>query len=245
MTHLELRDIVKTFATATVAGSLTVPSGERLVLLGSSGCGKTTMLRLIAGLIEPDRGDILFDGASVLAVRPERRGAVMAFQEHALFPFRSVGDNVGYGLRVRRIAKAERKLQVAEALRAVRLDGFESRWPDELSGGQRQRVALARAIVVKPKLLLLDEPLSSLDRELRLELRTTICELQEATGITTIIVTHDQDEARAMAEHVAIMIDGEVRQTGLAAAVFDQPADRDVAKFLGMALLASTSPEQA
>lgn len=234
MTHLELREVVKSFAAATVAGSFTVPSGDRLVLLGSSGCGKTTMLRLIAGLIEPDRGDILFDGASVLAVRPEQRGAVMAFQEHALFPFRTVGDNVGYGLRLRRVAKAERRERVAEALASVRLDGFEDRWPDELSGGQRQRVALARAIVVKPKLLLLDEPLSSLDRELRLELRSTICELQQATGITTVIVTHDQDEARAMADHVAIMIDGAVRQTGPADEVFPNPADADVAGFLGV-----------
>lgn len=233
MTQVELRDATLQFPTATVEASFVVPSGRRLALLGASGCGKTTTLRIIAGLAQPDHGDVLFDNVSVLDRPPEQRGAVMVFQDHALFPFRTVADNVGYGLKLRRVARAERATRVNQALSLVHLDGFGDRWPDDLSGGQRQRVALARAIIVEPRLLLLDEPLSSLDRELRAELRDTICSLQRATGITTVLVTHDQDEAHEMADLVAVMIDGRVRQVGPPDEVFESPADDAVARFLG------------
>ena len=218
---------------AVVNVSLDVADSELLVLLGPSGSGKTTILRLIAGLTTPDAGDIAFDGKSILDVRPEDRRAVMVFQNHELFPFRTVGENVGYGLKLRRVPKAERSALVAEALASVRLAGFEDRWPDELSGGQAQRVALARALVVKPRILLLDEPLTSLDQELRGDLRDTICNLQRSAGITTVMVTHDQEEARVMGDRLAIMIDGRIRQVGPPDEVRGHPADGDVAQFLG------------
>lgn len=157
----------------------------------------------------------------------------MVFQEHALFPYRTVGENIEYGLKINKVGKAERAERVDAALAAVRLQGFNQRWPDELSGGQRQRVALARAIVVEPRVLLLDEPLSSIDPELRAELQTTICDVQRTSGITTVIVTHDRDEARTMADEMAVLIEGRVRQCGEPNAVFANPADPDVARFLG------------
>ncbi len=210
-----------------------------MAILGPSGCGKTTLLRLAAGLIEPDRGDIAFNGASVLAVRPEDRGAVMVFQNHALFPFRTVGENVAYGLKVNKsmskIAKSERPALVARALQAVHLGGFERRWPGDLSGGQQQRVALARSIVVEPKVLLLDEPLSSLDPELRVEVRDTIRDVQRSAQITTLMVTHDRDDALAVADRVAVVLDGTLRQVGEPQQVFAEPVDEETARFLGVA----------
>lgn len=218
---------------AVVGCSLRVERGRRVVLVGPSGSGKSTVLRLIAGLTPPDGGRILFDGASVAEVRPEKRGAAMVFQNHALFPYRTVAENVGYGLKVAKVARAERVGRIAEALASVHLSGFEARWPDELSGGQQQRVALARAIVVQPRVLLLDEPLSSVDRELRAELQTTICEVQRSLDMTTIVVTHDQDEARLMADDLAVLIDGRVRRFGPPDEVLADPGDEVVARFLG------------
>ena len=233
MTTLELRNATKEFADARINATLCVESGHQLVLLGPSGCGKTTVLRMIAGLVEPDDGDVVFDGRSMLDVRPEARNAAMVFQAHALFPFRTVGENVEFGLKVRKVNASETAERAERALAAVHLDGYRDRWPSELSGGERQRVALARAIVVEPKVLLLDEPLSSLDPVLRTELQQLICELQRSRGITSVFVTHDRDEARAVGDRVAVMLDGQVRQVGTPLDVFERPADSQVASFIG------------
>lgn len=247
MTALELRNATKIFADATIDATLRVESGQQLVLLGPSGCGKTTVLRMIAGLVEPDAGDVIADGRSMIGVRPEARNAAMVFQAHALFPFQTVGENVEFGLKIRKVNGAERTERAERALAAVHLDGYRDRWPSELSGGERQRVALARAIVVEPKMLLLDEPLSSLDPVLRTELQQLICELQRSRGITSVFVTHDRDEARAVGDHVAVMLNGQVRQSGTPTQVFEHPADGDVARFLGgtAAAASSTSPSAA
>ena len=233
MAALELRNATKRFASVEIDVNVRVERGRQLVLLGPSGCGKTTLLRMIAGLIDLDDGDVLFDGRSMRGVRPEHRNAAMVFQEHALFPFRTVAENVGYGLKIRKVPAAERALRVADVLQSVQLDGLGDRWPHELSGGQRQRVALARSIVIEPAVLLLDEPLSSLDPGLRSDLQATICSLQRARSITSVIVTHDRSEALAMADDLAVMIDGRIRQFGPVADVLDHPVDDDVAFFLG------------
>ncbi len=236
MTTLTLKNLSKEYApgvTAVTDLNLTVQDGELMALLGPSGCGKTTTLRLIAGLLSPTAGDVLFDGRSVRNVLPEKRGAVMVFQEHALFPFMSVGDNVAYGLKMRKLGREEIKLRVAEALTAVQLPNFQDRWPDQMSGGQRQRVALARALVVRPRLLLLDEPLSNLDRGLREELRQMVRQLQQDTGITTLFVTHDQAEAVAVADRIGVMMDGRIRQIGRPRDFYEHPADAQVARFFG------------
>ncbi|MFQ5855003.1 MAG: ABC transporter ATP-binding protein [Anaerolineae bacterium] len=239
MTSLILDGVTKDFASPSgtvqvLRGlSLAVQSGELLALLGPSGCGKTTTLRLIAGLLQPTSGDIGFDGRSVLRLPPEKRGAVMVFQQHLLFPFMSVVGNVAFGLKMRRVAREEIRRRVAEALEMVKLAGFEDRWPDELSGGQRQRVALARALVVRPRLLLLDEPLSNLDPELREELRAEIVDLQQHVGITTVFVTHDQSEAVTVADRIALMLDGTIAQVGAPRDFYERPADARVARFFG------------
>ena len=210
---------------------------------------------MIAGLVELDGGDVLFDDKSMRGVRPEARNAAMVFQDHTLFPFRTVAENVGYGLKIRKVAGPERAERVRQALKSVQLDGFGDRWPHELSGGQRQRVALARSIVIRPNVLLLDEPLSSLDPGLRAELQSTICELQRGSlgplsrtpstasrsdadyprthSITTVIVTHDRAEAVALADDVAVMLNGRVRQVGTVDDVFERPVSDDVATFVG------------
>jgi len=213
--------------------SLTVAQGELMVLLGPSGSGKTTILRSIAGLLRPTEGDIRFDERTVLDVPPEKRGAVMVFQEHALFPFMDVGANVAFGLRMRRIDAGTIRRKVAQALAAVQLAGYEDRRPDELSGGQRQRVALARALVIQPRVLLLDEPLSSLEPSLREDLRGTIRALQQQAGITMIFVTHDQADAVAVADRICLLMQGAVRQTGEPRSFFERPVDSDVARFFG------------
>ncbi len=213
--------------------SLTVGQGELMVLLGPSGSGKTTILRSIAGLLRPTEGDIRFDERTVLDVPPEKRGAVMLFQEHALFPFWDVGANVAFGLRMRRIDAATIRRKVAQALAAVQLTGYENRRPDELSGGQRQRVALARALVVQPRVLLLDEPLSSLEPSLREDLRGTIRTLQQQAGITMIFVTHDQTDAVAVADRICLLMQGAVRQIGEPRSFFERPVDSEVARFFG------------
>ena len=236
MTTVTLAGLTKEYTPGEAAVSelnLTVGAGELLALLGPSGSGKTTTLRLIAGLLEPTRGDLLFDGRSMRDTPPEKRGAVMVFQEHALFPFMSVGDNVAFGLKVRGVDRKTIRTDVAEALAAVRLKGVEGRWPDELSGGQRQRVALARALVVRPKLLLLDEPLSNLEPDLRAELRDMIRSLQKETGITTLFVTHDQSEAVALADRIALLFEGRLRQVGPPRIFYENPCDERVARFFG------------
>ncbi|SVA92633.1 uncharacterized protein METZ01_LOCUS145487, partial [marine metagenome] len=184
--------------------NLDIESGQLNALLGPSGCGKTTAMKMIAGILMPTGGDILFDGDSVLSTPAERRGAVMVFQNYLLFPYMSVGDNVGFGLKMARVDKSTIKKKVLEMLELVQLPGVEDRKPSQLSGGQQQRIALARALIVEPKILLLDEPLSNLDAHLRDEMRELIRGIQRKMGITTVFVTHDQEEAVMLADKIAL-----------------------------------------
>nr|WP_281379038.1 ABC transporter ATP-binding protein [Chthonobacter rhizosphaerae] len=210
-----------------------LPAGTLTTLVGPSGCGKSTVLRLIAGLAEPDAGRILIGGQPMAGIPPERRGAVLMGQDHRLFPHMSVAENVGFGLRMRGVDPAVIRSKVADMLDLVQLPGLESRRPSELSGGQAQRVALARALVVEPAVLLLDEPLSDLDPELRLDMRDLIRRAQHQTGITTLFVTHDREEAVAVADRTAVMLAGELARHGRPADVFERPLTRAVALFMG------------
>jgi spermidine/putrescine ABC transporter ATP-binding subunit len=217
--------------------SLAVDSGESVALLGPSGCGKTTTLNMIAGFLEPDAGHIRIDGRAVDGVPPYRRNIGMVFQHYALFPHLTVADNLAFGLRMRKVGTAEIVRRVGGALELVHLGGLELRYPRELSGGQQQRVALARALVVEPAVLLLDEPLSNLDAKLRQTMREEIVELQRRLGITTIFVTHDQEEALAIARRVAVMDAGRVEQVGAPEAIYARPRTEFVARFIGEANL--------
>lgn len=237
MTHLAIRGLTKRFPGMTEAAvadlNLEIESGSLVALLGPSGCGKTTTMKMIAGLLEPTAGDILFDEKSIIKIAPERRGAVMVFQNYLLFPYMTIAQNVGYGLKIRKMDRAEIDKRVSEILELVRLPGIESRRPSELSGGQQQRVALARALVVEPRLLLLDEPLSNLDAHLRFELRDLIRDIQQKMGITTVFVTHDQEEAVVLADKVALILDGRLRQYADADVFYKRPADEATARFFG------------
>ena len=213
--------------------SLTAEPGELLCLVGPSGCGKTTLLKAVSGLIDPSEGAILFDGDTVTDVAPERRRAVMVFQSHLLFPFMSVIDNVGFGLRMRDVPRSRWLPAAREMLGRVRLSEFERRRPATLSAGQQQRVALARALVAEPRVLLLDEPLSNLDRHLREEMRQVILELQRGTRVTTICVTHDQEEAVLLGDRIAMLSSGALVQVGEAEAFYERPASVQVARFFG------------
>jgi putative spermidine/putrescine transport system ATP-binding protein len=213
--------------------SLEVAQGEFVVLLGPSGCGKTTTLRMIAGFVDPTSGRITLGGRDVTTLPPWRRNTGLVFQSYALFPHLSVDENVAFGLRMRKVPTAEMHSRVVEALRLVRLEGFGERLPRELSGGQQQRVALARALAFRPDVLLLDEPLSNLDAKLREEVRVEIRELQQKLGLTTIMVTHDQDEALSMADRLVVMARGEARQIGTQRDLYERPAGRFVASFVG------------
>ncbi|MCB8921847.1 MAG: ABC transporter ATP-binding protein [Ardenticatenaceae bacterium] len=213
--------------------SLTAPCGKITALLGPSGCGKTTVLRMIAGLLAPGDGEIAFDGHSILPIPAEKRGAVMAFQNHMLFPTMNVADNVGFGLKMRGVDKNTIRQRVAAMLELVKLPGFEKRRPNELSGGQQQRVALARALVVEPKVLLLDEPLSNLDAHLRNEMRDLIFSIQRQLGITTIFVTHDQEEAVILADQIALIFGGELQQVGPPEDFYERPLSIPIARFFG------------
>jgi spermidine/putrescine transport system ATP-binding protein len=213
--------------------TLEVEEGAFFALLGPSGCGKTTLLRLLAGFETPSEGRIFIDGSDVSRTPPHRRPVNMVFQSYAVFPHMSVDQNVGYGLKVEGVAKAERRRRVAEALALVKLEGYGARRPDQLSGGQRQRVALARALVKRPRILLLDEPLSALDAKLREVMRFELTQLQETLGVTFIMVTHDQEEALAMAGRCAVMDRGRLQQVASPADLYDRPASRFVADFIG------------
>ncbi|HCS61755.1 MAG TPA: polyamine ABC transporter ATP-binding protein [Microbacterium sp.] len=212
---------------------LSIPAGKLTTLLGPSGCGKTTSLRMLAGYTRPTSGQILIDGSDATATPPEKRGLGMVFQSYALFPHMSVADNVEYGLKTRGINKAERQKRAAESLELVGLAHLADRKPRALSGGQQQRVALARAIAIRPKLLLLDEPLSNLDARLRVQMRSELRRIQHETGLTVVLVTHDQDEALEMSDEMVLMRAGKIMQQGAPADVFGAPTNRFVADFLG------------
>ncbi|MDR7520293.1 MAG: ABC transporter ATP-binding protein [Armatimonadota bacterium] len=224
--------------------SLDIRRGEFFTLLGPSGCGKTTTLRMIAGLLQPEAGEILFDGQPVTGVPPWRRNIGMVFQNYALWPHMTVFDNVAFGLVERRVPRGEIARKVEDTLRLVGLEGFGGRLPSQLSGGQQQRVALARAIVVEPSLLLLDEPLSNLDARLRVQMRNELVKLQRQLGITTIYVTHDQEEALMLSTRIAVMHRGRLVQLGTPQEVYERPADAFVADFLGGANFLSGSVRQ-
>src|SRR5918993_5141309 len=213
--------------------SLTIKKGEFIALLGPSGCGKSTTLNIVAGLLPATGGGIWLDERRIDNLRPEERGFGMVFQNYALFPHMSVRKNVGFGLMMRRVARAEAQRRVDEAIAMVRLQGHEEKLPGQLSGGQQQRVAIARAIVVEPPLVLMDEPLSNLDAKLRLEMRAEIRRIHNTLGGTTIYVTHDQDEALSLADRIVVLRDGVVRQVGTPKELYEQPAHLDVADFMG------------
>ncbi len=232
---LQIEGLEKSFGpVAAVRGiDLAVPTGEFFTLLGPSGCGKTTILRTIAGIYRADRGRVLLEGRDVTRIPMHARDMALVFQNHALFPHMTAFDNVAFGLRMRRLPRREITARVDEALTLVRLSGLAQRRPAQLSGGQQQRVALARALVVQPRLLLLDEPLSNLDARLRDELREEIRALQRRLGVTTVLVTHDIQEAFAMSDRVGVMQAGRIEQVGLPRQIYRQPATRFVAGFLG------------
>jgi spermidine/putrescine ABC transporter ATP-binding subunit len=232
---LELRNVVKRYGdfVAVKGVSLEVQAGELLTLLGPSGCGKTTLLRILTGFLAPDEGEIVIRGQVVNDLPPHRRDTAMVYQSYALFPHMTIFDNVAFGLRMRRLPKADIQRRVGEALELVRLDGLERRFPGQLSGGQQQRVALARALVVRPSVLLLDEPLSNLDAKLREQVRGEIRQLQQTLGITTVFVTHDQAEALALSDRIAVMNHGRVEQVGTPAEIYEQPATTFVVDFIG------------
>jgi len=237
LTHVSIKDLTKIYPGADTPAldrlSLEIPTGELTALLGPSGCGKTTTMKMIAGLLEPTSGDVTFDGRSVLRDKPENRGVVMVFQNYLLFPYMSVADNVGFGLKMRKIDPAEIKRRVGEMLELVKLPDLGDRKPSALSGGQQQRVALARALIVQPNVLLLDEPLSNLDAHLRFEMRDLIRSLQQEMGITTIFVTHDQEEAVVLADRVALILDGQMKQYDKADVFYKRPIDEATARFFG------------
>jgi putative spermidine/putrescine transport system ATP-binding protein len=237
MTEVHLINLTKTYdhapTPAVRALSLALPSGRITALLGPSGCGKTTVLKIIAGLLHPEAGDVTFDGQSVLNVPAERRGAVMVFQNHLLFPYMSVGENIGFGLKMQGIDRRTISRRVAEMLALVQLPGYEQRRPRQLSGGQQQRVALARALIVQPRVLLLDEPLSNLDAHLRGEMRELIVAVQQQLGVTTVFVTHDQEEAITLSDHIALIFEGRLHQFGPPPNFYEHPASAAVARFFG------------
>lgn len=232
---ISLQNVSKDFGDGPVLKdiSLEINDHEFFFLLGPSGCGKTTLLRLLAGFHDPDQGEIYFDDEEVSGVAAHQRNTGMVFQNYALWPHLNVLQNVGYGLDTRKTDQYERDRRVMEALTKVQMDEFGHRFPNELSGGQQQRVALARAIVIKPKLLLFDEPLSNLDARLRIELREDIRELQRKTGITTVYVTHDHSEALSLADRVAVLHEGRIEQVAEPRTVYRRPASRFVADFVG------------
>jgi putative spermidine/putrescine transport system ATP-binding protein len=232
---LRLEGVSKRFGdvTALNAVSLDVARGEILTLLGPSGGGKTTMLYLLAGFIEPDTGTIEIDHRIVNNVPPYRRDIGILFQNYALFPHMNVAANVGYGLKLRRLSRSQIRRRLDEVLALVHLTGYEQRKPRQLSGGQQQRVALARALAIAPKVLLLDEPFSALDKGLRASMQTELKDIQRSLGVTTIFVTHDQSEALSLSDRIAVLSEGRIRQIGTPAEIYVHPADRFVAGFVG------------
>lgn len=236
---LVLKQVSKSFGSAKVINdlNLTLPKGQMVTLLGPSGCGKTTVLRLVAGLEAPTSGEIYIDGQNVTHSAIQERDIGIVFQSYALFPHMSIGENVGYGLKMQGVPKNQRSERVKEALELVDLAGFENRYVDQISGGQQQRVALARALILKPKVLLFDEPLSNLDANLRRAMREKIRELQQQLSITSLYVTHDQSEAFAVSDQVIVMDKGVIKQQDTAKNLYLQPNSRFLANFMGEATL--------
>ncbi len=232
---IQIRNVTKRFGQLAAVDdvSLDIMPGEFFVLLGPSGCGKTTLLRMIAGFELPTEGQILIDGQDMTGVPPNQRPVNMVFQSYAVFPHMNVRDNVAYGLKIARTPKKDIRDRVDEALALVKLDGLGDRMPDQLSGGQRQRVALARSLVMRPKVLLLDEPLSALDAKLRAAMQFELADLQEKVGITFVTVTHDQDEALSMASRIAVVNKGLIAQMATPSDLYEYPANRFVADFVG------------
>ena len=235
---VRVEHIVKRFGVSTEAAAVADVSFEAqpkaiTTLLGPSGSGKSTLLRLIAGLEVPDAGRVFIDGQDVTTLSPQHRNVGFVFQSYALFKHMTVADNIAFGMKIRRLPKAQVKERVAELLKLVQLPDFGARFPAQLSGGQRQRVALARALAIEPKVLLLDEPFGALDTQVRLELREWLLSLHERTGITTLLVTHDQEEALELSQHVVLLNQGKVAQADSPHELYDHPADEFVASFLG------------
>jgi putative spermidine/putrescine transport system ATP-binding protein len=235
MARLQLTGLTKTYGDVRAVSdvNLDIGQGELVVLLGPSGCGKTTTLRMIAGFVVPTAGEIRLGGKDITRQPPWKRNTGLVFQSYALFPHLSVADNVAFGLRMRELPQSRIAAKLTEVLRLVRLEGLADRLPRELSGGQQQRVALARALVIEPDILLLDEPLSNLDAKLRHEVRVEIRELQKELGLTTVMVTHDQEEALTMADRLVVMSNGQVQQVGSQRDLYENPANTFVAGFVG------------
>jgi ABC-type Fe3+/spermidine/putrescine transport system ATPase subunit len=237
MTSITLRNISKVYEgckTPAVEGlNLDISPGELVAFLGPSGCGKTTTLKMIAGLHSVTKGDVLFNGVRVNDVKPEKREVVMVYQNYLLFPYMNVAENVGFGLRMRKLPKEEIQERVEEILELVKLEGYGGRSPAQLSGGQKQRVALARALVIRPKILLLDEPLANLDAHLRDEMRELILSIHKAFEVTTVFVTHDQEEAVLLANRIALILDGKLVQYSASKDFYERPATELIARFFG------------
>ena len=235
MSDVELINLSKRYGDTLAVDdvSLKIEEGEFFSLLGPSGCGKTTTLRMVAGFVRPSAGDVVIGGNAMTALPPERRGIGIVFQNYAIFPHMNVFDNIAFGLRMRKVSRSEIRRRVGAALDQVNLDGYERRYQRELSGGEQQRVALARVLVTEPRILLLDEPLSALDKKLREEMKYWIKELQQSLKITTIYVTHDQSEALTMSDRIAVMNEGRVVQIGSPEEIYEHPADRFVTSFIG------------
>jgi iron(III) transport system ATP-binding protein len=234
--RITLRDVTKRFGKveAVRRAAFSIEDGEMFTLLGPSGCGKTTLLRMVAGFYVPDEGEILFDERVVTAVPPHERGIGMVFQNYALWPHMTVFENVAYGLKLRKVARAEIATRVGGALERVGLAALDARYPGQLSGGQQQRVALARALVLNPAILLLDEPLSNLDAKIRIQVRAEIRKLQKELGITTLYVTHDQEEALTLSDRIAVFDRGVLLQIGPPEELYERPANRFIADFIGI-----------
>lgn len=235
MVSVKLVNLTKRFGNvvATDHVNLNIKDGEFFTLLGPSGCGKTTTLRIIAGFYQPDDGSVFFDDEDVTNLQPDKRQTGMVFQNYALWPHMKVSENVAYGLKVRKVSRKEIKERVKRILELVQLQGMEDRIPFQLSGGQQQRVALARALVIEPKVLLLDEPLSNLDAKLRLEMRREIIQIQKKLGITTVYVTHDQEEALSVSDRIAIQHQGSIQQVASPKEIYTRPNNAFIADFIG------------
>jgi len=232
---LEIRNMTKLFKQGDGVRNvnLTVYEGEFLTMLGPSGCGKTTILRAIGGFLEADEGDILIDGRSVIKLPPEKRPTAMVFQSYNLWSHMTIYDNLAFGLRIRKLPKAEIRERIREMLELVKMSGVEKKYPAQLSGGQQQRVAIARALLLQPSVLLLDEPFSALDAKIRLQMREELKRIQQDLKITVVFVTHDQEEAMAISDRIVVMNKGVFEQVGTPTEIYDKPVSRYVASFIG------------